>query len=37
MRGNLEILKWAKENDCPWEDNVYDLVCRFGSSKMVMG
>jgi len=29
MNGQLEVLKWAREHDCPWNE---DIACMYAAS-----
>jgi len=28
--GHLEVLKWVRENGCPWDEDSYELPLRNG-------
>ena len=30
VRGHLEILKWARENGCPWNEDTYSSAAKNG-------
>jgi hypothetical protein len=30
MNGHLEVLKWARENDCPWDEETCAFAAQVG-------
>ena len=37
QNGNLELLKWAREHGCPWDEDIADSIMRDGCALAAKG